>query len=237
MRKLGLLIAVALGGACVPPVAWVPAEPTFMAPTAGFSASLPAGWTRLRNDGQPDELLVTRDGTPLDRILAASDELGNRFILGDSKQVITAAMSPQEAAEAVVDGLEAVSGWSAVKVTENAPATLAGRKGFRVVATYRDGDGLRCGIAIYGVIIPSGVYYLIYQAPERVYFARHLPAFDALAASFQLRPDARGVKLKRAEKVQKSSVDRNLQVLRRLLGLIRSGGQLTDVRSGVQFLS
>ena len=45
------------------------------------------------------------------------------------------------------------------------------------------------------------------------------------------------VKLKRAEKVQKSSVDRNLQVLRRLLGLIRSGGQLTDVRSGVQFLS
>lgn len=193
MRKLGALIAVAACTACPPPVAWVPAEPTFAAPNAGFAVELPAGWTRLSNGNRPDDLLITRDGTTLGRILVTSDEPGHEFILGDSKRVLTAAMSPQEAAEAVVDGLMSSSDGN-LKLIENAPATLAGRKGFKVVASYKNGDGLRMGVAVYGVAIPTGLYYLVLQAPERVYFARHLPAFDKLAASFQLRPDAKGVK-------------------------------------------
>jgi hypothetical protein len=194
MRKLGALVAFILCTACPPPIAWVPADPTFVAPNAGFAVQLPAGWMRLADGNRPDDLLITRDGTPVGKILVTSDEPGNTFIYGDSKLQITPAMSPQDVAEAVVDGLTSTGVGAGVKVTENAPATLAGRKGFKVVATYKNGDGLRMGIAVYGVVIPTGVYYLVLQAPERVYFARHLPAFDKLAASFQLRPDAKGVK-------------------------------------------
>lgn len=107
-------------------------------------------------------------------------------------------MAPQEAAEAVIDGLQS-AGWSALQIVEDAPATLAGNKGFRLVASYRTEDGLRAMIALYGVVLPEGVWFLMFHAPERVYFARHLPEFDALAASFQLRPDARGIRRRHAE--------------------------------------
>ncbi len=202
MRTLGIAVIAAACAACIPPVQWMPAEPTFTAPNAGYAVELPAGWMRLADASKPDELLLTRDGRNVGRILVASDEIGHKFIVGDSKRVLATSMSPQEAAEAVIDGLESDKDWTSVKVLENAPAMLAGRKGFRIVATYKE-DGLRMGIVIHGVVIPTGVFYVIYQAPERVYFQRHLPIYEKLVASFQLRPDAKGMKWKHPEEEEK----------------------------------
>ncbi len=166
---------------------WSPTETTY-APAGGrYALDLPAGWMRFARGKSPDDLLLTRDGTPLQLLVVGVVDPGKPFPIGSSKRPVTPEMTPQEAAEVAVDGLESGSGWSNVQVLENAPVDLAGRKGFRLVASYKQSDGLRAGIALYGLVTPKATYYLMFQAPQRVYFTRHLPDFDRMAASFQLR--------------------------------------------------
>lgn len=192
MRPWVLWIAALCGAGCATPQRiWIPTDASY-APAGGrYSVDLPAGWMRFGMSKTPDGLLLTRDGMPLEVIAVGVVDPGKPFPIGASKLPMRAEMTPQEAAEVVVDGIESGSGFSGVQVLENAPIDLAGRKGFRVVASYKHSDGLSAGIAVCGVVTPRATYYLMFQAPRRVYFPRHLPEFDRMVASFQLRgPDA-----------------------------------------------
>ena len=96
-------------------------------------------------------------------------------------------MTPQELAELVIDDIRASEALTEARVLENAPAPVGGRKGFRVLATFRDARGLARKIAIYGLLDEKRFYRLFYVAPERHYFARDLPVFEELVRSFRLR--------------------------------------------------
>ncbi len=183
MRTLALVFLSF--AACATP-RWLPATSPYVAATSGFEISLPAGWMR-RNLTAGDRLLVTRDGYALQRVYVAASELGKPLGLGKGKRVMAAAFTPAEAAEVMIDDLSSEGVWNEVRVLENRPATIAGRPGFRIVAAFRDGDGLPTRVAAYGVAAGKRFYSLVYVAPERHYFAADLGAFDEMAASFRLR--------------------------------------------------
>lgn len=187
--RLAAALALALSAcATAKPPPWVPAEASFTAADAGFEVSVPAGWMR-RNPGKPGSLLITRDGTPLQRIIVDATEFGKPLGLGESKRVVTAGMSPQELAEVAIDDLTSGTARD-VRILENAPATVGGRPGFRIVAAVPAGGGPARKAALYGVSSEARFYLLLYVAPERHYFARDLPTFEELARSFRLKAPA-----------------------------------------------
>ena len=57
-------------------------------------------------------------------------------------------------------------------------------KAFRILASFKDQDGLRYRKVVYGVLAPPWFYRLVYTAPERHYFDADLLAFEASVASF-----------------------------------------------------
>lgn len=189
-RLLLLFTAAAAAAACVPPrpPAWVPTQPSYVAALSGFEVVPPPGWMRF--DGRDETLVLTRDGTALQRIVVGSSEVGKPIGIGASKRPIQAGMSPQELAELVIDDIRAAEALTAIQVLENAPATLSGRSGFRVVASFRDARGLPRRIALYGLVDGARLYEVFFVAPERHYFARDLPVFEELARTFRLRPPA-----------------------------------------------
>jgi hypothetical protein len=191
MRSTLLATALLLAG-CVPPRAplWVPSQPAFVAEGAGYEVVPPPGWMRLDAPMEPDVLVLTRDGTQLQRIVVASTEVGKPLDMGGGKRVVTAGMSTHELAELLVDDVRAMEGITELQVLENAPATLAGRDGFRVVVAFRDVSGLRRRVAFLGVVEASRFYRLMYTAAERHYFAADLPVFEEVARSLRLRPPA-----------------------------------------------
>jgi PsbP len=165
---------------------WVPATTPFTAATTGFEVSVPQDWMQL-NAKDRDVLVITRDGTPLQRIVVRATDFGKPIGIGESKRVVTAGMSPQELAEAVVDDLSTGNATD-VRILENTPATLGGHRGFRVVAAARAANGRAIRAAVYGLASERRFYVLMFVAPERHYFALDLPTFEALVRSFRLSP-------------------------------------------------
>jgi hypothetical protein len=178
---LGLLLA---GCATAKPPAWVPAEGTWVAANAGFEVDGPPGW--MRRNASHEVFTVTRDGTTLQRIVAGATAVGKPVGFGSSKRPWTAGMSPAELGELVADDLGSAKGLTDVQLLENAPAQLAGRPGFRVVATFAD-EGLRHRGVIYGAAEGARLFWIFYVAPERHYFDLDLPTFERAVGTFRIR--------------------------------------------------
>lgn len=184
MRLAALASGLALAACATPkPPAWLPADGAYVAAHAGFEVRAPSGWMRRNLPPEREVLVVTRDGTPLQRIAAGSTEVGKT--VGASKRTVSTGMSPQELGELVLDDI--ASSQADLQVVENAPATLSGRNGFRVRATYRNQNGLGIEVAIYGLLEQGRFYWLVYSAPRRRYFQLDLATFEEVVASFRLR--------------------------------------------------
>ncbi len=181
-----LLAMALLGRASAGELAWLPTEPSFVARQAGYEVAPPAGWMRSLR-APKGTLVLTRDGTALQVVAILATEVGKPLGPGENRRPVMAGMSPLELSELVVDDLRASAGIPDVQLLESIPATLSGKAGFRLVASYRSSSGLALRAAIYGVVEGARFYRLLYAAPERVYFGRDLPVFDALARSFRLR--------------------------------------------------
>lgn len=184
-----LLLALATGCATPRPPAWLGAEGPYAAPHDGFELTGPAGWMRRNLDGKRERFVATRDGTPLQRIVGGSTEVGKALGFGASKRVVEAGMSPAELGELVVDDLRAAEELTDVEVLETSPAPLAGRGGFHVLATFSDG-GLKHRLSLYGLLEGSRFYWIFYVAPERLYFERDLGTFGEVVRSYRLRAGA-----------------------------------------------
>lgn len=183
-----LALALALAGCAHKPPAWVPATSPYVAPASGFEVDLPDGW--MRRNREIEQLLLTRDGTPLQRIVAGAVEFGKPPGIGSGKRPVTAGMSALEIAEVVVDDIAAASP-SELRILENSPAALGGRPGFRVLAAWRDERGLPQRLALQGATAADRLYLVFLIAPERVYYPRDLPTFDAFVRGFRFREPAK----------------------------------------------
>lgn len=174
-RALALSLAVLLAGGCVPRARGFAPAGGFYSYAPGFAVELPAGWLRTPRDAG---LTATRDGLLLQRIWVDTEPLSPAAL---GKGLATAL--PEEDAAQLVDRLEATAGW---KVREVRPAFLSGAPGYRILASFRDADGLAYGTVVVGAVVGRSRWLVGYAAPSRHYFDLDLPAFERAVASFRV---------------------------------------------------
>jgi hypothetical protein len=185
---LPLLLAMAACATAKPP-AWVPAEGKFIAATGGFELEGPPGWMRRNNPESPEVFVVTRDGTALQRILARATPVGQPLGLGGSKRPVAAGMSPVELGELVAEDLRSAEGFTEFSQLSSTATPVCGRDGFRLLARFRD-DGLAKRADVVGALDGGRLTWILYVAPERVYYPLDLPIFDRVVGSCTLRTPA-----------------------------------------------
>lgn len=147
------------------------------------------GWNRFADKAPASTEFWTVDGIALDRL---------RFFVGVAEgeplakplgkrplPAFRAAMSPHE----IVELYEAFTteDASAFSVKKISPALFLGTPGFRFEfdLTRRLDDLALRGLG-YGAVADGRLYLIVYSAPALHYFAKHLPAAEAAAASARL---------------------------------------------------
>jgi hypothetical protein len=176
-----VLLVLPMLAACA--TGWTQAGGRYTPASQRFAVDLPQGWMRATAD---EELLATRDGPFLQRIYSKTTLFGVPQKPG--KKAVTKGMLPEEAAEIVRDEILSQGAAEGLTVSENSPATLAAKPGFRLVFGYKLPDGLRMKGVLYGALGDDALYAVGYVAPERYYFERDLPLFEKVRASFRILP-------------------------------------------------
>jgi hypothetical protein len=149
-----------------------------------------AHWNRLEPDADADaDEAWTAEGVTLDMLLfyagiADGDALGARADK-DKLPVFRAGMLAHD----IVDLYEAMVArdGGAFRLERLAPAAFGGAQGFLFEhrTTPRTGAALR-GRA-YGAVVDGRLYLISYTAPEGHFYAKHLAAVEAIAASARIR--------------------------------------------------
>ena len=178
-RLLLLGIGLLLGG-CVS-LPWQPTAGVYSSPKENFAVELPSGWMRLNAQ---EDVLVTRDGLLLQH-MSIERALVDKP-LKNTKKTLTRGMQPQAVAEVIIDNFVSSDRMLDVKILENRPVQVAQQRGFRLVYTHRDKNGLRFKSVLHGFLVGEVFYAIRYTAAERYYFAKDLPAYEQVLASFRL---------------------------------------------------
>ena len=172
---IGLLV-----GGCVS-LPWQPTAGLYSSPAENFAVELPQGWMRLNSN---EDLLITRDGILLQHVSVERAAVDRP--LKSTKKTLTRGMQPQAVAEVIIDNFMSSERMLDVKVVENRPFPVAQYRGFRLVYTHRDKNGLRFKSVLHGFLAGDVLYAIRYTAAERYYFAKDLPTFEQVLASFRL---------------------------------------------------
>ncbi|HEV8397114.1 MAG TPA: hypothetical protein VGQ37_22685 [Vicinamibacterales bacterium] len=172
---IGLLV-----GGCVS-LPWQPTAGLYNSPAENFAVELPQGWMRLNSN---EDLLITRDGILLQHVSVERAAVDRP--LKSTKKTLTRGMQPQAVAEVIIDNFMSSERMLDVKVVENRPVQVAQYRGFRLVYTHRDKNGLRFKSVLHGFLAGDVLYAIRYTAAERYYFAKDLPTFEQVLASFRL---------------------------------------------------
>jgi len=192
-------LIVLLSG-CAP---YVPVQGQFVASEDNFEVDLPSGWRKHdqtvdqaplsrmileqleeRRKLEWDVLRITKDGLTLQQInigrIPADEELPH------TKKTLSREMLPQELAKIVLDNFRSNANIANFKVTENAPATVGGYQGFKLLYEYKTKQGLKVKVAYYGAMVGDWYYYLLYEAPARHYYPKDYPVFEKVKKSFRI---------------------------------------------------
>jgi len=153
-------------------------------PNADFSVDIPVGWWKPEYTGK---YLLTKDGPYLQYVLIQQRPLNKAFRY--TKKKIRPGMLPQEAAGIIIDELASDRYLMNFSVIENAPTTVDGHAGFRILFTYTDKKKSQFKTLYYGFINADSFYTLRYCAAARHYFEKDIASFDQIINSFKLVND------------------------------------------------
>jgi hypothetical protein len=164
---------------------WVAVGGNYKANSQNYQVELPEGWRKY--NPATGKLLITKDGFSLQHIQILRREIGTE--LPYTKKKLSKGMLPQEAAELVMDNIRSNPNILNQNFIENRPAQIGGHAGFKIVYTYQNKNGLNKKGALYCLLVGDWCYEIIYEAPERHYFSKDLPAFEKIKESFRLIRD------------------------------------------------
>ncbi|MCP4626918.1 MAG: hypothetical protein GY850_25925 [bacterium] len=153
-------------------------------PDAGFSVQIPDGWWKPEST---NKYLITRDGAFLQYVLFQQRPLEKPF--RNTKKKIRSGMLPQEAAGIIIDELASDRYLMNFKLIENAPVTVDGHPGFKILFTYKDKKESQFKTLYYGFISGDSFNNLRYCAALRHYFDKDLADFERIISSFHLVED------------------------------------------------
>ena len=152
----------------------------------GYRVETPPGWIYHPTLG--GEFVATRQGLFLQRLHVSQRDLETP--LANSKRTLTAALTPFELAEAIVDELKADRSFQQLSIVENVPATLGGKPAVRITFEYRVENDARMKSVRYHSLHGEYLYTVGLGAPARHYFDDALPAFETTVRSFMFtEPD------------------------------------------------
>jgi hypothetical protein len=149
-------------------------------PDADFSVDIPDGWWKPE---YTSKYLLTKDGPYLQYVLIQQRPLNKPF--RNTKKKIRGGMLPQEAAGIIIDELASDRYLMNFSVIENAPATVDGHAGFKILFIYKDKKGSQFKTLYYGFISGNSFYNLRYSAAARHYFDKDIADFEQIVSSFQ----------------------------------------------------
>jgi hypothetical protein len=153
-------------------------------PDADFSVDIPDGWWKPE---YTSKYLLTKDGPYLQYVLIQQRPLNKPF--RNTKKKIRGGMLPQEAAGIIIDELASDRYLMNFSVIENAPATVDGHAGFKILFVYKDKKGSQFKTLYYGFISGNSFYNLRYSAAARQYFEKDIASFEQIMSSFKLVND------------------------------------------------
>lgn len=163
------------GGLAVqPPMAWNKAPGT-----GGGSLTVGQVWTL---DGESLNEMLLVGGLPAGKTLFKDDRKRERPLPKFKADAL-----PQELAEFFENSYRTVSGTTAFKVSNIAPAELGGSKGVRFEYDFTNpyDEVPRRGRAL-AVIKDSKLYFIAFQAAATYYFDRDVQAFERIVASARI---------------------------------------------------
>ncbi len=180
MRALlgGLFILIA---GCAP---FVLASGKQSLPEHEFEVMVPDGWYRAMQGEGKELLVITRDGLLLQQIIIGRFAVDKE--LKFTKRRFNEKFPPHEVAEIELDNMRSNPEVNDLSVEENAPATICGHQGYKLVYTWALKGGYRLKRAHYGFLDDKWVYRIVFQAAARYYFDRDLPTFEHVRESFRL---------------------------------------------------
>jgi hypothetical protein len=147
-------------------------------------------WNRIDPPGSEADAdeVWTAEGVTLDMILfyvgvADGEPLGRQG--GAEAPIFRAGMLPHD----VVELYEATLSRDGARfaLERLAPARFGGADGFLFEHTTTPRAGARLRGRAYGALVDGRLYLMSYSAPEAHFYAKHLPAVEALAASARIR--------------------------------------------------
>ena len=150
-------------------------------PDTDFSVEIPHGWWKPE---YTSKYLLTKDGPNLQYVLIQQRPLNKAFRY--TKKKIRKGMLPQEAAGIIIDELASDRYLMNFSVIENAPATVDGHAGFKILFTYKDKKESQFKTLYYGFISGDTFYNLRYCAAARHYFEKDIASFEQIISSFKL---------------------------------------------------
>ncbi len=165
--------------------AWVAVGGPHSQSSQNFEVELPEGWRKF-NMAQ-DRVLITRDGILLQQIQISRSSVDKE--LPFTKKKLSGDMLLQEIAEVLMDNIRSNPNITNQQFISDTPAQVGGHPGLTLVYTYQTKEGLTKKGIIYFLLFDNWCYELLYEAPERHYFSKDLPAFNRVKDSFKLIKD------------------------------------------------
>jgi hypothetical protein len=178
-HALALSLIMATLSACAPTWKHVDQAIQLESIHEDYTLQLPLGWVKRGSDSA--DLLVTRDGPALNYILVNRQPHERK--LPKTKRETRADMLPHELAELAVAEWKSTEATANLEVLASEPAMLGGKPAARVHIRYKNQRGLPIERILVAMVDSKGRLFMVFEAPSIVYFARGLPAFEAMVAS------------------------------------------------------
>lgn len=146
-----------------------------------IAVDIPEGWKRLN---VAKFVILTRDDPYRQYILAQERSLEKPF--RNTRKTFRANILPIEAAEIVVDELNADEKLIDIEIHTVAPADINGGEGFKILFSYKDENGSAYKTLYYGFFQGGFYYSLRYNALAQLYRSEDVRDFHAVIDSFRL---------------------------------------------------
>lgn len=162
-------------------------------PKGWMQTKLPTGaliYNKKKKIIPMETISASRDGLGIQSIVAA--KRFNKFAFPSIEKKLNPNMLSSELADLYVTDLRKQSGLERLRVLSSKPARIGKKRGFRVIVSYRNEDGLRIVRDAYGFMDKTGFYLITYTGPHLYYYDRDRVAFARTAQSFHRLKNATG---------------------------------------------
>lgn len=146
-------------------------------------AEIPHGW---RKRATHDEILLTKDGVLLQLIKINSKEYGEEY--ENTDLTIQPGMMTLDAAQIIVENLQADLDRGNLEILDNQPVEVAGFPGFRIEITYKNENNLTIHEIIYVALTPDNYVVALCRAPARYYMETISGDFEEIVANLEIIP-------------------------------------------------